>query len=361
MAYKPLPEDIDGALSSNSSETIGEKDALQVHLSLFPLAQRVLNPPFINPHLPKMHAIFREFFPYLNKDDLVPLVQLERNEFARRPKSEPLLKPAIESAPVPFSKIETAIEAANSEIVARLLWAFLQQNGKTELARNLLLLGSGYMEQSVGHSVSCTAFILLEMIERSDQDPWPALTTLADYFCNGRFHATPDLPEEIDLPLEEELTQYLFKATSGSGFINLHHTITRYSIERIRHLLIEEEYAHLIACWINFIGNKKVNTPALNPTSETLGDYQSFYQTFGKREEDQVLSLLERSIDTPEARLKSGRYLIKAVGDMYQGNYDPHFLTGLGSALWVMNDYWDEPDIVTNALSQYLEYFFSQI
>jgi hypothetical protein len=29
-------------------------DAGKIHLSLFPLAQRVLNPPFINPHLPSL-------------------------------------------------------------------------------------------------------------------------------------------------------------------------------------------------------------------------------------------------------------------------------------------------------------------
>ena len=38
-------------------------DAWDIHLSVFSVAQRVLNPPFINPHLPKMYGIYRELMP----------------------------------------------------------------------------------------------------------------------------------------------------------------------------------------------------------------------------------------------------------------------------------------------------------
>ena len=54
-----------------------------------------------------------------------------------------------------------------------------------------------------------------------------------------------------------------------------------------------------------------------------------------------------------------GKYLVKGVADLYQGNYDPHYLTGLGSALWVINEYRDEPQIAVNALRQYVNYFFA--
>jgi hypothetical protein len=40
-------------------------DAWQIHRSLFAVVQRVLNPPYINPHLPKMYAVYRYFSPYL--------------------------------------------------------------------------------------------------------------------------------------------------------------------------------------------------------------------------------------------------------------------------------------------------------
>ena len=63
-------------------------DAWEIHLSLYPAVQRVLNPPFINPHLPKMYAINRELIPYLETKDIPPLIRLEVMEYARRPKLE---------------------------------------------------------------------------------------------------------------------------------------------------------------------------------------------------------------------------------------------------------------------------------
>jgi hypothetical protein len=54
-------------------------DPWEIHLDLFPSVQRVLNPPFINPHLPKMYRICREFIPYLEWDEVPALVRLEVN------------------------------------------------------------------------------------------------------------------------------------------------------------------------------------------------------------------------------------------------------------------------------------------
>ena len=94
---------------------------------------------------------------------------------------------------VDFADIEKSIGAKDREKATLLLCAFLEQQGAGELLRRLLLLGSGYLDESLGHSVSCTAFILLEVIERSGIDAAPALFLLADYFCKGGFHTTPSL------------------------------------------------------------------------------------------------------------------------------------------------------------------------
>ena len=145
-------------------------DAWEIHLSFFPLVQRVLNPPFINPHLPKMYRIYRELIPYLKKDEIPMFVRLEVNEYARRPKLEKLPKPKLLTSTVSFSDVESAIRERDWEKAAVSMATFHARAGGTELARRLLLLGSGYLSQSLGHSVSCTAFILLEMLERPNQD-----------------------------------------------------------------------------------------------------------------------------------------------------------------------------------------------
>jgi hypothetical protein len=330
-----------------------------IHLSLFPVAQRVLNPPFINPHLPKMHGIYRELAAYLSEAEIPALIRLEINEFARRPKREEIPRPAVSNSAAAFPEIEEAVRAGDRDRAGALMNAFREQQGEAELARKLLLLGSGYLDQTLGHSVSCTAFVLLEMMERSDQDPWPALATLADYFCKGQFHETPRLRTTPTSSSREFLGENLMRAASGEGIVNLHHTITLYSMERVRALFAEPEYSHLVACWVEFLGGKKAKAPEAGLTPRADSDYQDFYSYFARREEKSVLNCLGGMISSGEGRRLLGKYLVKGVADLYQGNYDPHFLTGLGSALWVINEYWNEPSIPVNALRQYVNYFFA--
>src|SRR3990172_4599135 len=85
-------------------ELAGGKRAWDLHLSLFPVAARVLNPPFINPHLPKMYRICREFLPYLEEGDLPALVELEVKEYTARPKLQEFPRVAGPQSPVEFSE-----------------------------------------------------------------------------------------------------------------------------------------------------------------------------------------------------------------------------------------------------------------
>ncbi len=329
------------------------------HLALFPLVQRVLNPPYINPHLPKMYGVIREFLPYLEKSDIPGLVRLEFNEYARRPKLDELPTPRSKISTVAFPDIAAAIGDGERGKVAALLAAFVEQKGAAELARNLLLLGSGYLGHTLGHSVSCTAFILLEMLARPKEDLWPVLGTLADYYCKGKFDIIPRLQGKAGIVSPEHLRQELLRATSGRGIVNLHHTITFYAVERTRRLLTGEEYAHMIASCSEFMGSKRAEIPP-KVSPEPLPDYDSFFKRFSNRDES-VISGLIGMLTTKESRRELGRYLIKGVSDMYQGSYDPHFITGLGSVLWVIENYRNDLEIVTSALRQYLDYFWGWV
>ncbi len=359
-----LLQKIEESDKSGVEELIGTEMASKgrawpIHLSLYPVAQRVLNPPFINPHLPKMYRVCREFIPYLSEEEIPPLVWLEISEYTRRPKMEKIFPPAQTPSSGPFEEIGAAIHEGKREKTGALMAAFQQRWGKAELARRLLLLGSGYLEQTLGHSLSCTAFILLEMMERPEQDSWPALGTLADYFCRGRFSSTP-LLRNAALQSEKTLDHHLLRATTGQGIVNLHHTITRYAVERVRHLLSDAEYSHMIACWIDFLGGKEAASAPFEPSVE-INDYPEFYRYFSKREEGPVLASFARLAPTEEGRKRLGRYLVRGVCDLYQGNYDPHYLTGLGSALWVVNRHWNQPALALNSLRQYLNYFFTRV
>jgi hypothetical protein len=337
-------------------------DAWEIHLALFPVVQQVLNPPFINPHLPKMYNICREFLPYLEPEDIPSLVRLEITEYTRRVKLDRLEKVVVSASSIHFADIEDAIGERNWKKTAALMEAFHQQQGGQELTRRLLLLGSGYLNRSLGHSISCTAFILLEMLERKNQDPWPVLTALADYFCKGRFAETPELITDHASNGNGAPQDHLLRAVSGRGILNLHYPITLYAMERVRFLFDEAQYNHLIAQWIKFMGDKTADrTDNPEPVEGSITDYAEFTERFTEYDMEPILQWAAGMIETPGKRTILGRYLIKAVCDQYQGRYNPHNLTGLGSTLWIMENWWDQPEISLAALYQFVDYFFDDV
>jgi hypothetical protein len=354
--------DVDRALEICAKMVSQGIDPWKIHLSLFPAVQRVQNPPFINPHLPKLYAIGREIVPYLSEGKTGAFLSLEIREYARRPKMEKIPKGNRSPSAVGFKDIEAAIRANDPEKTAALMATFLNQESGAEFARRLLLLGSGYLNSSLGHSVSCTAFILSEMLERRDADPWPALSALAFYFCKGKFSTTPALKKSNPITEKQAANRHMLRATTGKGFFHLHHTITRYAIERARKFLGQEDYHHMVNAWIDFLGDtgeEKVSLEAA--ASEPAKEYDPFYKTFSTLETKPVVASLSGMIGSQEGRQKIKRFLVQGVCDKYQGAYDPHYLTGLGSALWVLDQYWQDPPLVTNALVQYVDFFFSGI
>jgi len=333
-----------------------------VHLSLFPPVQRVLNPPYINPHLPKMYRVCREFIPYLKTGEIGPLVRLEIGEYARRSKLEkpPVLKPVKRT--VSFDEIEASIGADDRDKTVALFSAFYEREGGKEFARRLLLLGSGYLDQSLGHSVSCTAFILLEMLDRKGQDPLPALFALAHYFCKGRFHTTPEFAAPRGTFSTDGLAQEALRATSTLGFAGIHHTITLYAVERVSHLLTADERQSLLVVWKAFTGRKEIHKVSLREEgAQPTANYGRFFKTFSELEPTVAASSLVALADTEARRRTLGRFLIKAVCDIYDGSYNPHYLTALGAALWAVNRFAGNCEVAANALYQYLDFFFGAL
>lgn len=356
--------DISAARTALEKKNEMGTDAWDIHLSMFEAAQWVLNPPFINPHLPKMYAICREFEPLLEKGDILPLVRLEVGEYARRPKLEKLDRPGPLSSAASFGDIEAAIRRKDTRETALLMASFLSLEGAKELSRRLLLLGGGSSElkNSLGHSISCTAFILLEMMARPDLDHWPTITVLADYFCKLKLGPHAGSYESGAPSAEKTVQRHMPRAVSGTGIVNLHHPITIYALERVRHLFTAEEYNGLVEAWVGFLGDKEEEKPVFdfrgNGTTES---YTQFYRLFSKLETGPVVSALMPMMDSPEGRRQMGRFLVKGVCDLYQDNYNPHQLTGLGSTLWVVDRFHKQTSIAGGALFQFVDYFFDAL
>lgn len=335
-------------------------DAWEIHDSLFPVVQRVANPPFINPHLPKMYNIFRDFMSYVEREDIPPLVRLEVTEYARRPKIRKIIRPSRSLGSVSFGEISAAFREGDREKAAALMAALASIEGREELARRLLMLGSGYLDRSLGHSVSCTAFILLEMLERRDEDPWPAVEVLAEYFCRGGFHAAPETERPVGFSAEE-LGNHVLRAVSGRGIVNLHHSITLYAIERVRRLFPANEYDRLIGRWVDFMQDKEAEPVTFEDRGGEVETYPDFFAIFSAHEPMPLLERAEPLIRSNRDRRRLGRYILKALCDSYQGDYNPHYLTGLGSALWLLERYGERSSIGASALFQYLDFYFTSM
>ncbi|MBI5444601.1 MAG: hypothetical protein HY900_25725 [Deltaproteobacteria bacterium] len=351
--------DVPGAIGAFDAAMARGEDPWRVHLDLYPLAQRVLNPPFINPHLPKMHAICREFLPYLEAEDLPALVRVEVGEYARRPLLPETPRADPPRGAVTFADIEAAVSQGDRAELAARMAAFDARQGSHELVRRLALLGSGYLDSTLGHAISCTVFILQEMLARSDHDRWPVFAGLAEYFCRGHFEHTPTWRTREKHWTAEDLNREALRAVSAGGVVNLHHTITLYSVDRTRAWLSDEELAHMQDACASFMGEKQASPVAFETTETTSpSDYKAFLEVFLGLNAPATVASLGGLLGSREERRRLGRYLSKAVCDAYQGEYDPHFLTGLGAALWVIERFWDQPPIAYNGLLQYVTYFY---
>lgn len=361
MQLKELIEAVDtsdvGRIEAMKGTIRDYHDPWQIHLALYPAVQRVLNPPYINPHLPKMYNICRDFAPYLSKEGMSSLVYLELIEYARRAKLEGELPKPFHTIEVAFEEIENSIAARDREKTALLLYTFLQEKGGNELLRRLLLLGSNYLDSSLGHSVSCTAFILLETLERQGIYAMPALFLLADYFCKGGFSQTPALKSST---VSGSLSGHLFRSVTGTSFVDIHHTITLYAIERTKPFFTNEEHVHMISSWLEFMGQKPAETTVFESTAK-ISEYKEFRDIFSRLDARLVVDRVGGMLASPEARSRLSGYLVTGVCDLYQGSYDPHYLTGLGAFLWLMHSYHNEPVLVQNGLFEYLGFYFSRL
>jgi hypothetical protein len=239
---------------------------------------------------------------------------------------------------------------------------FHGQKGGNMLIRRLLLMGSGYLDKTLGHSISCTAFILLEMMARNDQNPLPAIATLADYYCKGRFHELSELKKIDAVITGNTLKNYLWKATSRKGIVNLHHTITFYALKQVCPFLNKNEYEQIFSACVAFMGEKEQDPITFGkPPAILPNEYTAFDKVFSSLDAKAVVGSIQELIPVTKGRQQLGHFLIRAVCEKIIGDYNPHYLTGLGSALWVVNNFWNEPPLAMNALYQYLDYFFDGI
>jgi hypothetical protein len=166
-------------------------------------------------------------------------------------------------------------------------------------------------------------------------------------------------PERV--PSDEMIEHQVKRAASGLGIVNLHHTITLFATERMSQFLNREECAHMTDAWVEFLQDKRAEEMVLEEQGKSPADYKRFFDMFSGFEAKPVVESVAGMIVSPEGRRQLGRYIVKAVVDRYRGDYNPHYITGLASVLWVVDRYWKQTTIALNALYQYLDFFFTDL
>jgi hypothetical protein len=325
-----------------------------VHLSLFPAAQRVLNPPFINPHFPKLYRICREL--PLERAEWAGLVRLEVGEYTLRPKLEVPPRPA-EFPGHCFGDFEAAVARRAPAEAAALLASLWEREGGPSVARKLLLLGSGYVRETLGHSLSCTSFILLELLDRPEEDPWPTLFALAEYCCRGGFAATPP-PERWEGAPAEPARGDVLRAASGEGLVALHDLLTLYGIERSKHLLDDGARRRLYGAWSEYLGDKPCSPVQAAVPASGEEELSAAVQNFQPEEAALAAAGL---LAAEDGRVRLGRLVVRVLAEWHRAKANPHNVTGLGCLLWLLDRWRDDPEIRATALRQYFGYLLPEL
>jgi hypothetical protein len=265
-----------------------------------------------------------------------------------------------EKPPHSDEELLKAIQASDTDKVANILSAINLFKGAPQLTSTLLKLGSGYMDKTLGHSISCTAFILLDYAKRAEAELWPAYTGLANYYCGGHFNKFPEV--QLKNTSISSIEENILRAVSGTGIMNLHDTITLYSIERCKPLINDDDYHHLLGSWVEYLEDKEPEPYKIssNP-KEVIDSYDSFLKLCKDKKTDQIIEASMDLIKTSDGKRGWGRFMLKALCELYDGRYDPHYLTGLGSLIWVMNRFQNDLKVVSTAMNQYLEFYFSRV
>lgn len=345
-------------LESDTREALNELDSRiltssveEIREGFYTAAQMALNPPFINPHLPKMYNILRELYPYLGMEDQKALLRLEVSEYAQRTKLPPIPR-SHEVAKYSDAELEEAIEEKDGAKAAAALSALQLSGGNAALSERLLRLGGGYLDHSLGHSVSCTSFILREIARHSATDSWPSISVLADYYCKGGYASHE---ENVLDASSTDVDANILRAVSGTGIGSLHDAITIYSIERARSLVGEETVNHLIGSWVEYLGGKE-DAPYKADAIHEAPSYQKMRELIRDRRIDDTVAVSLALLGGRDGVKTLGAYLLKSLCEGYKGKYDPHYFTGLGSLLWVLDRFAVRRDVQATALYQYIDF-----
>jgi len=308
---------------------------------LLPLTLMESNLRFGNFHAVKMALFLRQltiegWFSKATERELARVIALEtverewvgiqanRTGYARRD---------IEA---PAEKLIEELNEGNVHNAFYYALALGEENPDT-LAQTLLTLGAAAIPRSLGHSLSCFFPVVEDVISVDHPAAASALLTYIMYLA--RHDASKDILQkdygQAEGPLDYDA--FLKLCASGDGVLNIHHTITFLIATQWEHAVFNKDGSVPYGLLLDWVGEKKLDTDRerrmaeAKYTGELPGTYEEFCHQFSFEKFNEsmpcILQLLE---ETPERCVD---WLFRLYASYYTSDWDPHYYTGLYSAL----------------------------
>jgi hypothetical protein len=230
------------------------------------------------------------------------------------------------------------------------------------LMQLLLTLGANAIPRSLGHSLSCFFPVVRNVI--SADHPQCNTALLSYIMFLSRYSASKG---ELDRDYGQiegamDYDGFLRICASGTGIVDIHHTITFYVATEWEHATFNTARAVPYSLLLNWVGDKNLDKEREQRSAEAaysgkLPDtYEEFADQFSFEDLDGLTPLLYKMLEKRPG--KTIDWLFRLYSSYYNHGWNPHYYTSLYSAI---NLYMGDKvrDIVAcrMALEQALKYF----
>lgn len=206
------------------------------------------------------------------------------------------------------------------------------------LFQTLLLSGSAFISDTLGHSLSCFFPVVEDLMAANHPHATTGLLSYLMYLV--RYGISDDLVQKIAQKSEkpQDYVTLLKRCASGSGIVNIHHTITLYIFTAWEEAKFNAERQVPYSLLLEWLDEKKVDQererrvgPSLH-ADDLPHTYQEFAELFSFEHLDHTIATIFMLLEIFPQRTVDWLFRIYASYYTPQ-NWNPHYYTSLYAAL----------------------------
>ncbi|MFW6390130.1 MAG: hypothetical protein ACOCZT_03375, partial [Halanaerobiales bacterium] len=232
-----------------------------------------------------------------------------------------------------------------------------------DLYQLLLNLGSIYIPDTLGHSISCFFPVITDIINSEHPVKGTALFSIISYL--SRFPYPEDIMEKnLEQTKPQDYDRILKISSSGDGIVNLHHMITFFILLSWENASFNHKKIVPYNIFLNWIKDKKIDRNQeekvlkLKKVNKQIDNYTDFSKLFSPDNPEESIDTFIFLLDTiPE---KAIDWIFRIYPDYYTPNWDPHYITSIYCAirLYLSRDI-DDKISAKMAVYQAIKYFLN--